>query len=1006
MQLKSFKLPVFVIIASFIFFLTGNSSVQAIGGSIGISSATLNGGQTSLSVSGTATGSTGTTGQECPNGSQRPESENWISFVPNGWNIVSGPSGSYSLSLTQSGTNASCISVNSATPPQYSFSFAVDVSSLSGGTYQINVCGEDGDNPGANICDSASFTKSSATPSTPTGLSATPSGSCGSGIISLSWGSSAGATSYELQDNGSTIYTGISTSFSHTGLAAGSSHTYRVRAINGGVFSAWSSDVFATAPAACPPPPANPPTGLTATPGACGTGTINVSWNSVSGATNYRLLDSGSQIYFGPATSFSHSGLTAGSSHSYIVRAENASGSSLYSSAASATAPAACPSNQPPIVDAGSDQSITTSSATMAGSAFDSDGSISSHTWTKISGPGTYTITTPSSYTTSITGMTTLGTYVFRLTATDNLGLSAFDDMQVIVSAPGQPDLTAAPPTPAVASVNVALTFSSVITNTGTATTGASFSNFFQRCNVAAQSTQTCASPIDLTSSSMATLAAGANNTATSPSVTFASTGTYSMRACANKSSSATALPPGTAGFTESNWNNNCSAWANVTVSAVAAPDLTAAAPTPSSATVNVALTFSSIISNIGTASTGASFSNFFQTATAANGGGTITDRASSSMATLAASASNTSTSPSVTFTTTGTYSVRACANKSSSATALPPGTAGFTESNWNNNCSPWTNVTVGATPAPDLTAANVTPTVAVINTPTTFSALISNIGTATTGASFPNIFQTSPVSDGSSGVVDYLVSPNMSTLAAGGSANSTKSLTFSSLGTIYVRACADKTSAAGGGVITESNEGNNCSPAWVAVTVGSGGSCNPVNFLGGSVNPSTVPTSGSYTLSCDYGVISAYIGGGTGSGVCGTWLGFTGTAANFGCTAGTTQGVFTNNSCNIGSSDGYCARTDTIGPLTVTGVGAASATLSVNPTSIYQGQSATLTWSSNGSTCSGTNFTPTGSAPSGSISVSPLSTITYTVTCNNGNGNASASATLTVKHKPTIIEN
>jgi hypothetical protein len=34
------------------------------------------------------------------------------------------------------------------------------------------------------------------------------------------------------------------------------------------------------------------------------------------------------------------------------------------------------------------------------------------------------------------------------------------------------------------------------------------------------------------------------------------------------------------------------------------------------------------------------------------------------------------------------------------------------------------------------------------------------------------------------------------------------------------VRACADKTSSAGGGIIDELNEGNNCSGAWATITV------------------------------------------------------------------------------------------------------------------------------------------------------------------------------------------
>ncbi len=80
-----------------------------------------------------------------------------------------------------------------------------------------------------------------------------------------------------------------------------------------------------------------------ASPAACGTGTINLSWNSVSGATSYQLRDGSTQIYSGASTSYSHTGLTAGSAHSYTVRATNSNGSSGWSSVRNANAPNACP---------------------------------------------------------------------------------------------------------------------------------------------------------------------------------------------------------------------------------------------------------------------------------------------------------------------------------------------------------------------------------------------------------------------------------------------------------------------------------------------------------------------------------------------------------------------------------------------------------------------------------------------------------------------------------------
>ncbi|OGI57093.1 hypothetical protein A3B85_03115 [Candidatus Nomurabacteria bacterium RIFCSPHIGHO2_02_FULL_37_13] len=146
----------------------------------------------------------------------------------------------------------------------------------------------------------------------------------------------------------------------------------------------------------------------------------------------------------------------------------------------------------------------------------------------------------------------------------------------------------------------------------------------------------------------------------------------------------------------ESSFSNTASA----TGLNCASPNLTASNPIPNVAVVNTPLTFSSTITNIGGVSTGSSFSNFFQTATATNGGGTLTDLVSSSMTTLAASESDTATSPSVTFFSVGTYSVRACADKTNrnSAGSIP-------ESDENNNCSPWTNITVSNTPPPPSTA-------------------------------------------------------------------------------------------------------------------------------------------------------------------------------------------------------------------------------------------------------------------------------------------------------------
>jgi hypothetical protein len=73
------------------------------------------------------------------------------------------------------------------------------------------------------------------------------------------------------------------------------------------------------------------------------------------------------------------------------------------------------------------------------------------------------------------------------------------------------------------------------------------------------------------------------------------------------------------------------------------------------------------------------------------------------------------------------------------------------------------------------------------------------------------------------------------------------------------------------------------------------------------------------------------------------------------------------------------------------------TASLAAGPTSITSGQSSTLSWTStNASSCTGTNFTPTG--VSGSVTVSPTKSTTYRISCTGTGGSASASASVPVK--------
>ncbi len=131
------------------------------------------------------------------------------------------------------------------------------------------------------------------------------------------------------------------------------------------------------------------------------------------------------------------------------------------------------PANVAPTANAGANQTITlpTSSVTLTGSGTDTDGSIASYAWTKVSGPAGGAIGSPATASTGITGMTTAGTYVFRLTVTDNAGATGTDDVSIIVNS--APPANVAPTANAGANQTITLPTSSVtLTGSGTDTDG------------------------------------------------------------------------------------------------------------------------------------------------------------------------------------------------------------------------------------------------------------------------------------------------------------------------------------------------------------------------------------------------------------------------------------------------------------------------------------------------------------------------------------------------------
>jgi fibronectin type 3 domain-containing protein len=162
--------------------------------------------------------------------------------------------------------------------------------------------------------------------------------------LTVSWTAPAGgAASYDLDRGGSSTgpWTPLaaattSLAYADSGLTAGTTYWYRVRALNSvGLFTVYSTSSAPTLPSA----PAAP--GFT----SIGATSLTASWSAVTGATSYKV-ERAPDVTGGPGawaqiaaavtlTTFADTGLTANTTYWYRLRATNASGDGAYSSPAS-----------------------------------------------------------------------------------------------------------------------------------------------------------------------------------------------------------------------------------------------------------------------------------------------------------------------------------------------------------------------------------------------------------------------------------------------------------------------------------------------------------------------------------------------------------------------------------------------------------------------------------------------------------------------------------------------
>src|SRR5215510_13482935 len=165
-------------------------------------------------------------------------------------------------------------------------------------------------------------------PSAPTNLAVASKNSTS---VSLTWTASTdniGVTGYRIFDGATQVGTSATTSFTATGLAPSSTHTYTARAVGAAmnVSNASNSVMVTTDPSVDNMPP-SPPTNLIVT--ATTSTTVSLSWTASTdniGVTGYRIFNGTTLAGTSTTTTFIVGSLTPNNSYTFTVRAFDAAG--------------------------------------------------------------------------------------------------------------------------------------------------------------------------------------------------------------------------------------------------------------------------------------------------------------------------------------------------------------------------------------------------------------------------------------------------------------------------------------------------------------------------------------------------------------------------------------------------------------------------------------------------------------------------------------------------------
>ena len=255
------------------------------------------------------------------------------------------------------------------------------------------------------------------------------SGNNGAIIVSTTWTEVSGP-------NNASLAAASSPSTAVTGLIKGA-YVFKLTAKDDrGLSNSATTTVTVNAAANIPPTVSAgadqtiilPVSSLTLSGTASGNNGASISstgWNQTSGP-NTANITSASKL------TSTVTGLIAGQYSFELTATDNNGLSSVATVTVTVTA-----ANLPPAVNAGTAQSVNypVSSVNLTGTATAVSGAkISSTVWAQTSGPNTATISAPANLSTAVTGLTE-GLYVFKLTATDNRGLSNSATVTITVNA-------------------------------------------------------------------------------------------------------------------------------------------------------------------------------------------------------------------------------------------------------------------------------------------------------------------------------------------------------------------------------------------------------------------------------------------------------------------------------------------------------------------------------------------------------------------------------------------